>query len=213
MNGLLWASLVVALAVILYALLRAGGEPGPETLLLAAAAFAVVGSTVSALASQKVLQLEEEARLPYVAVELDPYSRYGLIQVKLTNRGGTRAHKISLDWNHALRDKDGNVVGGYPVAALAAGESAYFLVDTGTKLMREHPPGTSFEGTLSWKDVHGHKYQESFSLGFDHLRGSYYYTLEEKKTAHRLQEIPGCLQDIAAVLKALTDKYHSDRSA
>ena len=67
-----------------------------------AAALAVITSVVSAWSAQRLLEIQQDTLLPDPIPSIDVTSRYGLLQLRVTNFGGSPAHNIRLSWNYPL---------------------------------------------------------------------------------------------------------------
>ncbi len=81
-----------------------------QTWAIIAALLAVLTSILSAWTAQTALELQEDEKLPNPLVSFDLTSRYGVIQLRVTNNGGGSAHEIRLTWNTPLKNQRGNDV-------------------------------------------------------------------------------------------------------
>ena len=59
-----------------------------------AASLAVIASVIAAWTGQKALEIQEDSQKPYPYPMVDASSRYGLLQLRVKNTGGSPAHDI-----------------------------------------------------------------------------------------------------------------------
>src|SRR6476469_5453534 len=98
---LLAIALVTSIAVVVVVFLLLGFRDATSWTIVAAA-LAVITSIISSWGSQRVLEIQQDAQNPYPYPSIDMESRYGLIQLRVENYGGSAAHDIRLTWNKPL---------------------------------------------------------------------------------------------------------------
>lgn len=187
-----------------------GGEVAGWATL--AASLAVVASLVSAWAAGEVVVLQRAATRPYVYPSFDLESRYGLVQLKVTNYGGSVAHDVTLQWKKELKNKKGNLITfsrgdnrGIPV--LLPGESVSTMVGGSVEFFRGSE-SLDFPGVIRFSDATGHKYEESYIVSGEKFRDSLQYDQEMPRTHYEIQKIPGEIAKLTSQLKAL-ERYFS----
>ena len=67
-----------------------------------AAALAVITSVVSTWSAQRLLEIQQDSVLPDPIPSIDVSSRYGLMQLRVTNFGGSPAYKTRISWDKPL---------------------------------------------------------------------------------------------------------------
>jgi hypothetical protein len=200
-GGLLVAG-VIALAVAIVALMEQGGR-SPAAWTALAAALAVFASIVSAWSSQRVIELQENALEPNVRASLDFRSRYSLAQFRVSNRGGSPAYDLRIEWENPLQTVDGRTAdifgptGTLPV--LLAGDEASIFLGESHAFLEAHPQAV-WSGTMVYEDATGERRSKAFTLTAEHERLSLVHDEEEPKTQYELQKIPDRLGKIAAEL-------------
>lgn len=201
-------SIGLALLVAFSSLYLSGlGDSSAWTVV--AACLAVIAAVVSAWTAHDVLELQRAAQQPYPYPSIDCRSRYQIMQLKLTNYGGTAAHKVWLRWEgKALANTDGEVVrlgaaeDGSEIPILLPNETVSVLVDSNWKMFKQYDD-LNFEGTVCYEDVLGKTRSHAFWLSAEKFRKGLNYDEEEPRTHFELQKIPKELQRIRKEIKAL----------
>ena len=192
--------LTIAIAAV-YSL----GIQNPVAWATVASAMAVVTAIFSTWSAQRVVELQEDANEPYVHPTFDLYSRYGLIQICVTNYGGSMARDVRLKWAKPVRDSKGNMIrfvdqDGVPdIAVLQAKERISVLVDSSTQLFKSTEE-LEYEGQIEYKSASGRRRTHQFYLNLDMYRKSLTFADEAPKTQHELQKIPKALDSIESEL-------------
>ena len=171
-----------------------------------AASLAVMASTIAAWTAQQVLDLQRNAQRPYPYPSIDVTSRYELMQLRVTNSGGTPAHDITLGWDEPLLKPDGEQVRftkqqGVPeIPVLLPGESVAVLVGGCTELYEKYKD-MNCSGTVMFTDASGKARRHRFHLSAEKYRSGLTYDTEELKTHYQLQQIPKELKKICDEMK------------
>lgn len=210
---------IVALAVIIIAL-QSAGPSKPESWAAIAGALAVLAAVLSGWIAQRVLELEEDARRPQVRVSLDATSRYGLLLLRVTNSGGSPAHRISIHWDEPIINAKGHPVNFSrnqdtpDLQVLAAGDSISKIVDGYIEFFGKYKEDGSatFRGSVTFFDSAGASYRESFVLDADQFRGTPTYDDEALKTHYEVQQLPARLRELTAEVKRLSNKIEPPQS-
>lgn len=211
--GLLLA-FVVSVGVILFAL-DTVGTGKVEFWAVFAGALAVLTSVISAWTGQRSLELEQDAREPYPYPTIDTESRYGLVQLRVRNMGGSAAHEIDLDWDEPVVDSEGNKVifteqeDAPDIPVLLPGESIGVMID-GSVQFFPNVQDANYTGTVHFKDASGRGYSHDFFLSAERHRKSLFYEHEEPKTHHELQDLPDELGDLTKEIKKIRDLIKSE---
>lgn len=211
--GLLLA-FVVSVGVILFAL-DTVGTGKPEFWAVFAGALAVLTSVISAWTGQRSLELEQDAREPYPYPTIDTESRYGLVQLRVRNMGGSAAHEINLNWDEPVVDSEGNEVvfteqeDAPDIPVLLPGESVGVMID-GSVQFFPNVEDANYTGTVHFKDASGRDYSHDFFLSAERHRKSLYYEQEDPKTHYKLQDLPDELGELTKEIKKIRDLLESE---
>lgn len=195
-------------AAIPFAAFVIRGPSQPETWAVAAAALAVMTSVISTWSSRRVLELQEDSQRPNPYPTIDVNSRHQLAMLRIKNTGGTPAHNVSLDWDTALLDHDGNKIGfstesDVPsITTLLPGESISQIITVTHEFIKNHPEG-DFTGRIKFEDASGLKYKKNFRLDGRQYARSPTYDEEGPRTHYQLQKIPEELNGIRRLLEKL----------
>jgi len=100
---------IFSIIAIIMALLILGPNKS-EVWAVVAAALAVITSIISSWAAQRVLEIQQDAQKPYPYPSIDVKSRYSLMQLRITNFGGTAARDIFIKWHKPLLNSQGEIV-------------------------------------------------------------------------------------------------------
>ncbi len=125
-----------------------------------------------------------------------------------SNRGGSAAYDVRIEWDNQLQTLDGVPVqifgpsGVLPV--LLAGDEDTILLGQSNAFLKAHPQ-TTWSGTIKYQDSTGERRAKSFTLTAEHERLSLVHNEEEPKTQFELQKIPDRLEDIAAELSKMRE--------
>lgn len=177
------------------------GPKDPSTWATFAAALAVVTSVIGSWTSQRALELQQDAQDPYPYPTVDVESRYGFIQLRVTNYGGGPAHDIKLKWNKPLINSQGKEVhftkqeGAPEISILLPNETMSVLIDGSTRLFQKFTD-MNYTGFVEFKDASGRKRKYPFFLSIEKYRSTLTFAKEEPKTHHELQKIPQEIQKL-----------------
>ena len=191
---LLIVALIISCVVVVYVLNKM--QNGCEAVWSAlAGALAVITAVISAWAAQRVLELQEDSLLPEPYPSLDFKSRYGLVQLRVTNNGGTTAYNINLAWRNHIVDHEGkNVVfphkeGSPEIPVLSPKESVSIPIGGSHQFMNQGAD-LNYSDTIKFENAKAEKCEREFFLSAEMYRTSLVYDEEEVKTHYELQKIP-----------------------
>ncbi len=205
----LFSIALIAIVVIAVAV-RSLGVESKEAWATIAASLAVIVSVLSAWSTRSVLELQEDERKPYVYPSIDVESRYGLIQLRITNYGGGPAFGVRLDWEKPLLDSKGepknfgqyDAEGRIPV--LLQKESLSILVDGQIQFYGAYKD-CNYSGTIEFRDASGRRKKYPFNVSAEKYRGTLSYTNEAPKTHHQLQQVPDQIGKLTSAVSSLND--------
>ena len=198
----------IALAVIVIAVARLGFAQ-TETWAVVAAALAVITSMISSWSSQRALELQEDAQRPYPYPSIDVKSRYLIMQLRVTNFGGSAARDIRLTWHKPVLNAQGNEVrfteqDGVPeIPVLLPNESVAVFIG-GSRALYEQYQDMNYSGEIAFSDTSGNKMTHAFYLSAEPYRSGLVYEQEEQKTHIELQKIPKELEELRHEVEQLT---------
>ena len=201
------SAFVIALIAIVAALIIAGPRSS-EAWATVAASLAVITSVFSSWFSQRLLEFSEDEQKPYLYPSIDVTSRYGLMQLRVVNTGGSPAHDIRVLWKQPLLHKDGSTVRFTEIAeapdipVLLPNESTSKLVG-GARDMYQHFQDMNYSGELSFTDSSNRSYKIPFNISAESYRSSLTYSQEEPKTHYELQQIPNEIRRLTTEIKYL----------
>ena len=182
---------------VVIAALRSGQRGDLETWAAVAAALAVLTAVLSSWSAQRVLELQEDQSKPYPYPTIDSVSRYGLLQLRVTNYGGGVAHDIRMIWDNPLTKASGAVVtfsggaSGGEIAVLMPRESIATLIDGHADFFAAYKPSEAdYSGVLHFRDASGHSYQHRFRVNVGQYAGTLLHSEEAVRTHFELQRIP-----------------------
>lgn len=212
---ILAVSFALSIAVVIFAL-TAATPISDGAWATIAAALAVVASVVAAWTSQKSFELQQDAQLPYPYPSVDGRSRYGLLQLCVTNTGGTAAHNIRITWDKPLLNSKGERIvftkqdGAPDIAVLLPGQRASKLID-GSAQFFPAVTNADYSGVIEFEDGSGRRLKHRFQISIEDLRGSLYHDQEEPKALFELQKIPGKIEELARELGGIRHQLESQR--
>ncbi|MHB0878431.1 MAG: hypothetical protein ACYC5O_20540 [Anaerolineae bacterium] len=208
-RAILALSLLVSLAVMALAFWSLGfGDPVAWAVV--AAALAVITSVISSWAAQRALELQQNAQKPYPYPSVDMTSRYGIVQLRVTNYGGGAAYDITINWNKPLLNSRGESVrftdqeGAPDIPILMPNESISILIDGSWQLFQTYQ-GMDYTGTIAFRNASKRASRHDFYLSIEKYRKTLCFTEEEVKTHHDLQRIPEELGALRAELRRIRD--------
>lgn len=180
-----------------------------------AASLAVIASVIAAWTGQKALEIQEDAQKPHPYPTVDASSRYGLLQLRVKNTGGSPAHDIRLVWDKPLVNSKGEPIrfteqeGAPDIPVLLPNESATVLID-GAKQFFESVSDANHTGSIHFQDAAGNPRKHKFYLSVEYHRKRLYFDQEEPKTHYQLQKIPEKLDNVVNELKAIKENISGD---
>jgi hypothetical protein len=210
---ILAAAFLLSIAVAYRAL--NSGQLTEGTWATIAGALAVIASVAAAWTSQKSLELQQDAQQPYPYPSVDARSRYGLLQLRITNTGGLAAHNIKLIWDKPLLNSKGEPFvftkqeGAPDVAVLLPGDSASRLIDGAVQFFPA-VKDANYSGYVEFQDGSGKRSRHKFHISFEDLRSSLYYDEEESKTHYELQKVPAKIDGLIRELKGIRRTLEAD---
>lgn len=200
--------LLVVLAAglgVIFLAFRSGGQERWSTV---AGALAVIAAVVSGWTAQDVVDLERERQEPYPYPRIDAYSRYSLLQLRVTNSGGTVARNIRLRWDQPLLNTKGQAVrftdkeGGVDIPVLPPGDDVAVLIGESHAFFENNADAT-YSGEIEFENAAGRRRRHRVHVSAEAFRASLTYDDEAPKTHYQLQKIPGQLKDIATAIGKL----------
>lgn len=212
-RSLLILSTIISVVVIVFVLFVLGVK-NPETWAVIAASLAVLTSVISSWSAQRVLEIEEDSQKPYCYPSIDIRSRYGLMQLRVTNYGGSVAREIYLHWDKPLLNSKSDVVkftkqeGTPDIPILLPNESVSVLID-GTLSMFQRVQDMNYSGRINFKNASGKKIKYPFYVSAEIHRSSLSYDEEESRTHFELQKIPKELQKIGSDITRIQQHIQS----
>jgi hypothetical protein len=193
--------------VAVLAWLSLGAEEG-ATWTTTAAALAVLASLITAWNGQRAIELQEDAKQPYPYPYVDTTSRYSLMQLRVTNYGGSVALNISLEWNdEPLLNDQGQQVkfteqeGAPDIAVLLPGQSVAARLGVDFEMYSKN--SMNYSGIVKFSNASGKAMKHSFFLSAEQYRGGYSYEEEGLRTHYELQRIPKELKKLNNAVKRL----------
>lgn len=173
-----------------------------------AAALAVSASLMTVWIGQRVLQLQEDAQQPYPYPYIDLASRYSLMQLRVTNYGGSIARNISLEWDEPLLNAQDQQVqfmgqeGAPDIVVLLPGQSVAARLGLDFEMYKKYDD-MNYSGIVKFSNASGKTMKHSFFLSAEQYRGAYAYEEEGLKTHYQLQRIPEELKKLKDEVKRL----------
>lgn len=197
--ALLLATTISISAIVMSLLLL--GPSRNETWVTIAGALAVITSVISSWPAQRVLELQQDAQLPYPYPSIDIKSRLDLMQLRITNYGGSVAHNVNIIWDKPLlNDKEEQVrftkqIGAPEIPVLLPNESVAVLIGASHTLYKKFDD-MNYSGKIEFSNASGKKQEHPFFLSAETYRSTLNYDEEEPKTHRQLQKIPDELQKL-----------------
>lgn len=203
-------SFLAALAAIVASLKFAGWQKA-ESWATVAAALAVITSIFSSWSSHRVLEVAEDEQQPYPYPSIDLKSRYGFMQLRLTNYGGSTAHNIRIKWHKPLLNNRGELVcfsdNELELSILLPKQSVSVLVGSARELYQRYQD-MNYSGSLEFKNASGRKKIIPFQLSAEIFRSSLIYDQEDSRTHYELQKIPQEISKLTNELKLIKELLH-----
>jgi len=198
-RGALVLAAAIVLGVAVVAITEEGGR-SQQAWAAIAAAMAVLAAITSAWTSQRVVELQETALEPNVVVSFDFRSRYQLAQLRISNRGGSPAYDVRIDWQTPLKtteNKDVSILGPSGVLPiLSPKDDASVLLGQSQAFLNANQQ-TVWTGTITYRVGTGGTRTMPLMLSAEHERWSLLHNLEDQRTHYELQQIPDRLQTIS----------------
>jgi hypothetical protein len=174
------------------------GIASPEAWATSAAALAVIATTMAAWTARRVVEIEEDRRLPQVVPVMDFKSRYSLALFRLKNIGGGTAHDVSMAWSVPLKNHKSEPVGPMNgnISYLLPGEDRAWSINTTYKVIREALDGPNIAGTIFYQDSGGRQFCREFSLDISAHEREVLSDHENQIAMYRVQQIADDIRDI-----------------
>jgi len=198
---------ILAIAAIVVSLLPIS-LGSPEIWAVVAAALAVITSVVSSWPAQRVLELGQDAQKPYPHPAIDVKSRYMLMQLRVTNFGGSVAYDIRFKWHKPLLDANGELVrftnqeGGAEIPVLMPKESVAVLIGANHTLFEKYKD-MDYSGEIEFSDASGKRMKHRFYLSAEAFRNTLVYDEEGSRTHYEIQKIPDELRKLRGEVRQL----------
>ena len=199
---------VTAALTVIFVSIRTIGLDTKEAWATIAASLAVIASVLSAWTAQRALELQEKEQQPYPYPTIDVTSRYGLVQLRVTNFGGSPAHNIFVKWKKPLIDSKGYQVkfskeeGTPDIPVLLPRDSAAVLIDGSIDFFQKNQD-LMYSGHVEFENVSGEKSRLPFAMSAEQYRKSLTHDKEELKTHYELQKIPDAINALTKEVEKL----------
>jgi hypothetical protein len=178
----------------------------PEVIAVLAAALAVIPAVLATWSGQRMVELEEDSRVAFPYPTFDARSRYGILQLRMTNYGNSIARNVYLDWITPLETREGAAPSYLcetaPLPVLLPSESASFFVDGSHDFAKKHGH-PDFTGVVHFEDASGHRHSHPFVLSSSKFKESLVFDEESVMTHRELQKVPERLQAIEKALATI----------
>ena len=164
------------------------------------AALAVIAATISSWTANQIVERENERRRPSVDLYMD-FSRYGLVQLVVTNTGEFTAYDVQFEWDVEPKDEGVSPVlpEDEPFSALIPGEKVYRNLGRGLELL---PKSTGrINGMARFRDGSGKKYSQELVLDIAKYGRQLDHTNERVTAFYELKKIPSKLDEIRHLLE------------
>jgi len=210
-------SLVISIVVIVAALLSLGVRD-PVAWAAVAAALAVITAVISSWVAQRALELQQDAQKPYPYPSVDVTSRYGLVQLRVTNYGGSAAHDINIKWDKPLLNSKEEPVrftsqeGAPEIPVLMPNESILILIDGSLQLFQKYQD-MNYTGQVEFKDASRKRMSHPFYISVEKYRKTLTFAQEDPKTHHELQKIPEEIQKLRTELRQIRALMEAERES
>jgi len=191
---LLGVSLSIAIIIIVITLRKTEAENNAIGAVIAAS-LAVITSIISAWSSQRILEIQENNLKPYPYPLFDTTSRYGLVQLKVTNLGGGIAYNINLYWDESIINHKGEKIefahdkNAPEIPILHPNESITTLIDGHINFFKKNRKH-NYSGIITYTNQSDKLKKHKFFLSAEMYRSSLTYDKEELKTHYEIQKIP-----------------------
>jgi hypothetical protein len=209
-RGILITASIVAIAAIIVPLYLLGIHAS-ETWAVVAAALAVITSILSSWLALRVLEIQQDEKRPYPYPSIDVRSRYGLMQLRITNDGGSAARNIFIKWKKPLLNTQGEIVrftkqeNAPDIPILLSNESVAVLIG-GSHTIYQQYSDMNYSGILEFQDVSGRKMKHTFYLSAETYRSTLDYEEEEVRTQFELQKIPEEIEKLRKEVMKIANK-------
>ena len=206
-RAILMLSLLISVSAIVSAFLSLGFG-SPVAWAVVAAALAVITSVIPSWAAQRTLELQQDAQQPHPYPSIDATSRYGLLQLRVTNFGGGAAYDIKITWDKPLLTSKGEPVhfttqeGAPEIPILLPNESIAILIGGCLQLFQKYND-MDYEGKIEFTNASKRKLSHTFYLSIEKYRHTLDFAEEDPKTQHELQKLPGEIEKLRVELHGI----------
>lgn len=215
-RAILVLSFFISAAVVVFAFVSLGFSD-PIAWAVVAAALAVLTSVISSWVAQRSLELQQDAQKPYPYPSADVTSRYGLVQLRVTNYGGGTAHDIHIKWDKPLLNSKEEPIrfttqeGAPEIPILMPNESVSILIDGSLQLFHKYQ-AMDYTGQVEFKNASKRTLRHPFYLSIEKYRNTLTYVQEDVKTYHELQKIPEEIQRLRTELRSIRALMESEQN-
>lgn len=192
---------VLTVGVISYTFV-AGAENLLTRVTAVASGLAVIAATLSAFSTQRLVELQEDAKEPDVYAYFDPNTRYGLMQVFIKNAGGSTARDVYIQLYTPILNHKGEQMTFPTIPVLQPGETYAVFVNTNHNFFDVHA-NANFDGILTFKNASGRLHKKVLLLSAEHYRNSLTFIQEDVRTNYLMQKIPEKLDRIKSAIEKL----------
>lgn len=199
-RALLSVVLFAAIGLIVFLLIW---HKEKETWATITGLLAVIAAVISAWPALRVLELQEDSSRPRPTPYFDLSSRYGLLQLRVKNLGGSVAYDVHLKWkSHPIDHKGVEVTALDYISALLPQESVSTMVGGATDVVKKYST-MRFEGEAEFRDANRRALCQKFICSVDAHQKRLVHDDELPRTLHDLQEIPKELSRIGDALQRM----------
>ena len=205
---LLGVVLLLSVVVLITSLFRTLNSTDATPWAAIAAALAVITSLVSAWGAQRMLEIQQDSMLPDPYPSIDAHNRYGLLQFRITNFGGSPGYNIRISWDKPLLNIGhepvviGHDANNPHIPVLLPKDSISTYIDGHIEFFKTFQDA-NYGGTISYYDASGNRYEKQFSVSAEMYRNTPLFSEEGPKTHHELQKLPEAIANLTKAVKDL----------
>lgn len=202
-------SLVLLIILSIFLIILAVGNDEWNTVV---ACLALIIAIISSGIAFETFNNINEQKKPYLRVIPDLKSRFGLIQLKLSNQGEHPAFNVKINWkNHPINLKNEKIKfnkfrSDIDAVILNSKEEVFVILDgCDNYYSKNKNTNMSYSGEITYilqKDSKIQQYQK-FEFSLEHYATSPTHEEEGLKTSFELQQIPKKLAEINNTIKQL----------
>ncbi len=211
LNRLILAAVfILSIAVVLISFVRPQWLH-IEKVPVIAGALAVLTSAISAWGANRVVELTENELKPYPFPFIDAQSRRGLIQLSITNFGGSTASDVRLFWTEPLLNVKGNKVTLGPrdcIPVLLPKETIRVPLGGTIEFYAKYKE-PNYTGKVEFRNSSGRRFRYRFNASAEQFLGTLVHEDEMSLTHEKLQAVPGILDNLTAEVRKISSELAS----